>query len=225
MSTISNRHTVVPFVAGKTAPLTGQRLAKVGYKTTKKQKAKFANVAVSVPMIDKDAKEFNDAIGTGKFDNIIIAALQDAQDGIIRSLYESADGSLQSVSDDEIGIDACLAFIEAEQTGGRLTKEMIAEWFDETLADNLTVTVADKLKFMGDDLTEEQQKTVAKHVQIYKDVLASLAGGKTLLQPTQIKGCKTALSLDLGESEIGKKLMARLIAMETPKMTAEMLEL
>ena len=54
MSNVSTVHDVVPFVAGKTAALTGQRLAKVGYKSTAKNPARYASIAVSVPYINPD---------------------------------------------------------------------------------------------------------------------------------------------------------------------------
>jgi hypothetical protein len=222
MSVISNRHTVVPFVAGKTQAFENQRLAKVGYKTTKKSKAKYPNIAVSVPKIqDSDIVENVDSLIP-----YIRPFLELAQNGIIRSLYESADGVLKEIGDDDISVSACIQYLEAESTGGRLTKEMIAEWFDENLSDNLFVTVAEKLKFDTDNgPNEEQTAVINKHVKVYKEVLSMLAGGKTLLQPAQIKGCKVALGLDTTDSEIGKKLMNRLVSMEKPKMTAEMLEL
>lgn len=222
MSQVSNRHTVVPFVAGKTVALNDQRLAKVGYKTTKKQKAKFANVAVSVPVISTDSKEFNDLMGSGRMDKYVIGLLENAQDGIIRSLYESNNGVLSSVSDEEIGFDACIAFMEAESTGNRLTKEAIEAWFDESMKDNLYVVIAEKLGF--NEPTENQDKEIQKHLNGYRGVFSSLAGGKTFLQPTQIKGCKTALSI-VEDDDMAKRLMNRLTNMEKTPDVVELLDL
>jgi hypothetical protein len=225
MSQVSNRHTVVPFVAGKTVAFTGQRLAKVGYKETKKNPAKFPSIAVSVPVIETvNDPEFSDALQHGRFDAIIREALQNAQDGIIRSMYESSDGELQSVSDDDLSIAQCLAFIEAESTGGRLTKEAIERWFDSELADNLAVMIADKLKFS--DLTPENQAVIDKHVGVYKQVLSMLAGGKTFLADPQIRGCRVAIALASEDDDMSKKLVSRLDAMENSrKQVVELLDL
>ncbi len=216
---ISNRHTVVPFVAGKTSPMANQRLAKVGYKTTAKNPAKFPSIAVSIPKMEL-------TIQSPELPRLLphlVGVIESAQDGIIRSLYESSDGSLKEVSDDDISIGACIAFLEAEAAGERLKKEHIESWFDAELKDALYVLVAEKLGF--DEPNSDQDAVIQKHVKIYRDVLSMLAGGKTLLTPVQIKGCKTALNLTDIDGGIGQKLMTRLISMEAPKITAEMLEL
>lgn len=217
MSNISNRHSVVPFVAGKTVPLSNQRLAKVGYKSTKNQKAKFPNVAVSVPSLE--GTEFTD-VQMERMVPFIMNLLENAQDGIIRSLYESSNGALQSVSDEEISIDSCLAFMESESNGGRLTKEAIESWFDSELRDNLSITIAEKIG--TDDL---DSPVIGKHLNAYRELISSLAGGKTFLVPTQIKGCKVALELCKNEDEMFKKLMARLTKMESAPKIEELLEL
>lgn len=218
MSQVSNRHTVVPFVAGKTVAFNEQRLAKVGYKTTKKQKAKYANIAVSVPVIQDDVLTEN----VSKMIPYLRAVCESAQDGIIRSLYESNSGVLSSVSDDEIGITSIIAFLEAESTGNRLTKEAIEEWFDSTMKDNLYVVIAEKLGF--NDPSENQDKTINQHLSGYRGVFSSLAGGKTFLQPVQIKGCKTALSI-VEDDDMTKRLMNRLTNMEKAPDIVELLDL
>lgn len=215
---ISNRHSVVPFVAGETQAMADQRLAKVGYKSTKKTPAKYKSIAVSVPVItsiDEDQLE--------RLLPHVVSMLENAQDGIIRSLYESSQGNLASVSDEEISIDACIGYLEAEATGGRLTKEKVEEWFTENLSDNLSVTIADKLNFTS--LTGENEKVINQHLNAYKGILASLAGGKTLLNPAQILGCKKALELSTNEDDVYKKLMARLEAMEKKPDMDALLEL
>jgi hypothetical protein len=219
MSTISDRHTVVPFVAGKTVPLSNQRLAKVGYKTTAKTPAKLPSIAVSVPHISPSEVQEN----YQRLLPFIGTMLETAQDGIIRSLYESADGSMSSVSNEDISISQCINFMEAEANGTRLRKEHIEAWFDASVAENLTVMVAEKLGFT--ELDGEPGKTVAKHVRVYRDLLSMLAGGKTFLQPTQIRGCKNAIALATDESDIAVKLTARLNAMENKPTVEELLSL
>lgn len=221
MSNVSNVHDIVPFVAGKTNPLTGQRLAKVGYKSTAKNPAKYKSVAVSVPHVAvQDIRDNLDAllpyIGT---------MLEATQDSVIRSLYENAKGELKQVTDSDISVQACIAFLESEAAGERLKKEHIEAWFDRVCVDNCFTLIAEKLGYSGDDLTPEQGATVDKHVKVYKDILSMLAGGKTILTPVQIRSCKTVIEVSEDDSGIGEKLMMRLKNMESPKVQPEFLEL
>lgn len=221
MSNVSTVHDVVPFVAGKTNPLTGQRLAKVGYKSTAKNPAKYPSIAVSVPQINPDDIRDN-------LDSLlpyIGTMLEKTQDDVIRSLYESRDGKLSVVQDYEISVQACIAYLESEAAGDRIKKEHIEAWFDRVCAENVFTLIAEKLGFTGDTLTPEQSAVVDKHVKVYRDIMGMLAGGRTVLTPVQIKSCKTVIDVSEDDSGIGTKLMARLTAMESPKAVAEFLEL
>lgn len=219
MSNISTTHDVIPFTAGKTAPLTGQRLAKVGYKNTDKTPAKFPSVAVSVPFIQPDDVRGNlDAllpyIGT---------MLEGVQDKIIRASYESANGSLSYVQDSDISVLACISYMEAEAAGDRLKKEDIAKWFDRVCRDNVYVLLAEKLGFQ--EPNEDQDKVINKNVAVYKDILSMLAGGKTILTPVQIRSCQVVIDASSDDSGIGEKLSARLKVMSQPKVTEDFLSL
>lgn len=216
MSTISNRHSVQPFVAGTSTALSGQRLAKVGYKQTdamtKKGEIALPSVFASVPGLspaDISAR-------TDRLLPYVRAMLENAQDGIIRSLYESSDCAISSVSDDDISVDACISFLAAEAAGDRLKKDAILAWFDSEVSENLTILVAEKLGF--DDLTPAALVTVSKHVGIYRDLIGALAGGKTLLEPKQIRGCRTAIGLAATTDRISGRLIDRLNVMETKKV-------
>lgn len=217
MSNVSSTHTVVPFVSGKTNALTGQRLIKVGYKETTDKVTKvvtlalYPSIAVSVPMLD-------DALILERAEDFLPyfkGLIEDTQQKIVRSLYEAGEGKLSLVTDSDISLNAVIAFLETEALGGKMTKESIQEWFDSQVYDNVFVFVAEKLKF--DEPNTEQTKVIAQHVKGYRDVLSMLAGGKTILTSAQIKGCKHAISLCSDAGEIGKRLIARLVAMETPK--------
>lgn len=211
MSIISNRHTVNRFVAGKSDALTGQRLSKVGYKSTKKTRAKYPSICVSVPKIQAPiSSEY-----LTRLQPYIVTMIQTAQDGIIKSLYESSDGNLGTVSDDDISMGAVCAYLESEASGGRLTIEIINTWFDEQMKDNLFVVVADRLKF--DLSTPEQESTVNKHVAGYREMFSALSGGKTFYSPAQIAGLKRALEVSSVEDDMSEKLLKRLEAMEGKK--------
>lgn len=222
MSNVSRAHDVVPFVAGKTTALTGQRLSKVGYKTTAKNPALYKSVAVSVPHLPAGSIHDNlDALLP-----YIGNMLEEVQDKVIRSLYESNQGKLSVVTDDDISIAACIAFLESEAAGDRLKKEHIEAWFDRVAKENTFTLIAEKLGYSGEnDLTPEQVATVNKHVKVYRDILSMLAGGKTILTPVQIRSCKTVIDVCEDDSGIGQKLMQRLNSMENPKKVEEFLEL
>lgn len=215
---ITNRHKLNPFVAGSSSPLADQRLAKIGYKSTSKNPAKYPSVCVSVPMITE--------LDESQIDRLlphIVEMLCNAQDGIIRSLYESRDGTLSEVSDDDISVDSCISYLEAESTGGRLTREYLESWFDQMMKENLTVVIATKLGM--EELNEDQMRTINQHLAGYKGLISSLAGGKTLLQEHQIKGIQKALEVSSVDDETGKKLSVRLTAMLNRPKIEELLEL
>ena len=220
MSIVSNRHNVNLFVAGKSEALSGQRLAKIGYKKTKENQNPLKSVCVSVPSINMT--EYSHMVSAGVFNSIIQCALENAQDGIIRSLYESSEGNLTTVSDEEISVNACINYINAENAGGRLTKEYLENWFANNISDNLSVIIADKLGF--DMSTEEQLNTIGKHLNMYKGLISSLAGNKTILQPQQINACKRAIEVSSIDDDTSKKLLQKLANM-SPKKLEELLEL
>lgn len=215
---ISNRHSINGFIAGKSAPMSDQRLAKVGYKSTVKNPAKFPSVCASVPFITE--------LDEGQFERLqpyIVQMLENAQDGIFRSLYESSGGLLDAISDDDICIDACISYLEAESTGGRLTKEYLEQWFDTSVRDNLFVCIAEKLGFS--EITADVEETVNKHIAGYKAMIASLSGGKTFYQEPQIKGLLRALEVSSVDDDTSKKLNVRLKGMLNRPKIEELLGL
>lgn len=219
MSHFPSTHLVTVFDSAKSQALTGQRLAKIRYKTTAKQKAKFPSVCVSVPPIVQSDIESN----IQALMPHIQAMLESAQDGVIRSLYESAGGQLSSVQDSDISVAACIGWMVAESEGGRLTKETIDAWFDSELAEYVQALIAEKLGY-GDSLTPEQEHTISRHVKGYRDMYSALAGGKTMYQPNQIASLRKVLSL-AESSEIGAKLDVRLEGMSKKPKIEELLEL
>lgn len=209
MSNVSIAHTVVPFIAGETKALTGQRLAKVGYKTTTKTPAKFPSIAVSVPQfrvqpILDNVQRLLPYIGT---------MLENAQDGVLRSLYESSDGTLAHVTNEDISIDACIAFLASEAEGDRLTKVTVENWFTQNARDTVFVMIAEKLGFTADDPSDAQTARIEQSVKAYRDIFASLSGGKTMLAMPQIQSLRKVLEL-VDSDDVGARLAARLNAME-----------
>lgn len=214
MSNVSTVHDLKPFKAGD-KPLSGQRLAKIGYKKTKNQTSPLASVAASVPHIPVDSITAN----ITRILPHICTLLENAQDGIIRGLYESSQGALKIVQDHDISVEACIGFLEAESAGNRLTSDAVEKWFDAELSDNVFAMLAQKLGYLSDaadcTLTDAQETTVTKHMRIYRDVLSSLAGGKTMLAEKQIRGCRSALGLAPDSDDpMVSRLTSRLDTME-----------
>lgn len=206
MSVISNRHSVNVFAAGKSQPLAGQRLAKVGYKSTRKNPAKHKNVCVSVPVIENDAViPFSERLLP-----FVRTMLADAQDGIIRSLYESAGGSLtMSIAAEEISVESCVNWLIAEQSGERLNSDMLGAWFDANVRDPFTVILCEQNKIEDTDDVRVQQ-TVAG----YKGVFASINGRNTL-NAEQRKEVRNLLKVcECDADPMAQKVIAKLDAME-----------
>jgi hypothetical protein len=219
MAIIGTRHSLSLFTAGESKPATGQRLAKIGYKQTeamtKRGETAPPSVCASVPQVYVSDIRAN----IDRLLPYIGTMIEVAQDGIIRSLYESAGHSLISVDDADISVSACVSYLAAEAAGDRLKKEVIEQWFDSEVAKNLTVFLAEKLGF--DELTADNMKVVDRHVGIYRQLIGSLAGGKTILETKQINGCKKAIQLAATADRIAQRLTDRLVAMEQPKKRIE----
>lgn len=234
MSNVSTAHTVTLFDSTRSQALTGQRLLKVTYKgkAAKGGKpaipAKFPSVCASVPMIA--ASDITSVIE--QLVPHIRTMLETVQDSIVRSVYESAGGHLSLVTDQDICVGSCVKFLAAESTGGRLTKEFLVSWFSEVVQESVELLVAEKLGYVsssatdGDtvELTEEQTITINKHINAYRDLVSSLAGGKIMLQDKQIISLKNVLSI-CEEDDTNKKLVARLDSMLVREKLEDLLEL
>lgn len=219
MSQVSNRHNVLPFISGESKPLNGQRLAKVGYKQTKKMQEAGEvapeSICVSLPKIPNAEIETH---WQGLIPHVR-TLLETAQDGIIRSLYEGkkCDRAIfSSVSDEELNVSACIAFLESEASGGRLSKEYLESWFDKNLNDNLFVVIAEKLGF--NDPTDAQTEVVMKHLAGYKALIAGMSGKNLSLQQSQITGIRRALEVCSVDDETSEKLIKKLDEMEQKKV-------
>ena len=220
MSNVSTSHNVVLFVAGKSSALSGQRLAKIGYKSTKDKDTgktiapKYPSICTSVPFIDADTITPEQM---GQLRPHLIKVLENAQDGIIQSLYESRDGVLSAVNDSEISIDACIAFLDSDSESGRWTKEFLGQWFDANLRDNLFIQIGAKMKFwtLGDDTdtveyTDAQEEKVNQALNGVKGLISGLAGGKTEYAVPVAKNLINLVGLSAYEDEVSGKLVNRL---------------
>lgn len=208
---ISNRHPLSLFVSGESKPLTGQRLAKITYKKTDKNPAKHPSACASIPQIDPASILEN----VNALLPHVATLLEGAQDEIIRSLYEQADGTLIAIADSDITVEACISYLNAAAAGDRLSKEVIGQWFDAHCFDSAYALVSLKLRY-GDSLTPEQDETVRKHVAMYREVFLLLAGKNPSLTDNQIGGMELALT-NADDNAMTRKVAARIASLKVPK--------
>lgn len=216
MSNVSTIHDIKPFTSGKSEALTGQRLARISFKQTEKMKAAgivaLPSVCVSIPPLTASALE----PFTAELMPHLLALVEKAQDDIIRTKVETSKGTATTITDEEISVAQCVAFLNAESAGSRLSVDSIGAWFDTALTDALTVIIADKLGF--DLSTPEQCATVEKHVKNHRDVLALLAGKNVVLAPRQENAIRTMLEMAPDEDDaMHQKLKARFTALTARK--------
>jgi hypothetical protein len=214
MSQFPGQHLVTAFVSGTSKALPNNRLAKVGYKETKAMKAKNIaapkSICVSVPFIDSE--RFTEEEVFTKLVPHIQNLLAGAQDGLLRNMYEASKFSLTAVTDEDISIEACLGYLEEQETGGRLTIESVKQWFTDEMGVILGEYAGKMLapKFTGVDLETKTTQVLNG----YCGMFTALSGGKTYYPPEKRKNLLDALALTMDDDEIAGKLAARLQAME-----------
>lgn len=195
-------HSAVPYVAGSTRALAGQRLDVVFWKTGK-DGVKRDSMCVSVPpVVDADITANMVALLPH-----FRTYLEGVQHEIIKDRLTA--GALH-ITQDEISIAACIARLTpaASETPAHLTKESIGAWFDSTLADSLLVALADKLG-VGDAPTDEQVAKLDTAVAMYREKVAALAGGKTSYGIPLARSIKNALALAPSGDAIAVRFTAR----------------
>jgi hypothetical protein len=223
MSAISNRHNVVPFIAGKSVPFNGQRLLRVLYKPSGKGKErtqKLPSVCVSVPSLNN--LEISEEI-LEKLSPYILTMIEDTQDKIVKSLYESSRGKLSNIADEDIDINAVIGYLENEISGGRLTKEFLTAWFNENVQDNLCVAIAEKMGLVDPSPTDWER--INKSVNGYREMISALSGGAVIYSIGQCSSLLKALEIAGTDDDVNKKLVGRLNRMMNPQKVEELIEL
>lgn len=221
MSNVSNRHNVVPFVSGKSQPLTGQELVVCSFKQTAKMtkagKKALPSVCVSVPALPAlTAEHF------ASLNDVVRDLLDGARRDIVSALYVK-NQAIGSVSDEEIGIDACIEFLNTS-TGGRLTSEALGTWFDSTMVDIVTAAVIEKLCAIGQMNADQEPQDrhlaiIASTVAQQREYFCALASGVTKYEPAQCEGlCKLLAQVEPDDdgAAIAARLTKRLQKMAQP---------
>jgi hypothetical protein len=199
MSTISNRHSIEAFTSTSKA-LTGQRLIKVGYKGADK----FSDsICMSVPKLSEEVKAALKS-SPEQFFSVVQSALEQAQHGILKALWESSGATLQSVGDDEISIQSCLAFLSCSgESVGRLTKEVVKNWFETDMKANLMVILSEKLQ------KDQEDEKVLQVTRGYAGLFESCAAPVISLTVPQLENLQFALEY-ADNSPVTEKLKARI---------------
>lgn len=203
-------HSVVTYDPKSSKPFTGQRLSKVTYKTiTDKANALYGvkreSKCVSLPLITAKEVESNIIALTPHF----IEFLHGVQDKIVR---ERVDEGAKHITTDEVSIAGCVEWLESNNESGRLTKESVAAWFQETIAESLAVTLAERLG-VSDVPSDEESNKILAVVEAFKGKVSSLAGGKTAYEPKVCKSLITALELAPAGDALAVRFTTRLTKM------------
>lgn len=216
-------HSIVDYDPKSTKAFTGQRLSKVTYKTiTNKDDPLFGvkrpSKCVSLPLIATSDVIANVA----SLAPAIVEYLYTVQDKIVR---EKVDNAATSIAMSDIDITACVEWLESNSESGRLTKETVASWFNETIAEPLAVVLADRLG-VSDTPTDAESNKILAVVDAFKGKVAALAGGKTAYEPKVCKSILSALELAPAGDVLATRFSNRLNKMiEEAKANEDLLNL
>lgn len=216
-------HSVVSYDPKSSKAFTGQRLSKVTYKTVTNKDdplygIKRESKCVSLPLIPA-TEVISNIVALAP---VVVEYLHSVQDKIVR---ERIDAGAGSIAMGEVSIAACIEFLEQNSESGRLTKEVVAAWFTDTIAEPLAVTLADRLGVSATPTDAESNKILAV-VEAFKGKVASLAGGKTAYEPKICKSLLSALELAPAGDVLATRFTARLNKMiEESKAGEDLLSL
>lgn len=171
----SNRHQFAK-LDKDSKPLTDQRLVRLIAKKNNKDEYPqnlSESLCVSIPRLTVD---MNDNATLSALMPHINGLLQNAQDQLIRELRIESGHS--EVGDDEINVGACIAWLDAESKGGRVTKEYLQAWFTESYSEYAAAYISDKLQWDSANLSDEQIDVLTAKTNVLRDMYAGYASGK-----------------------------------------------
>jgi len=199
MSIVSDRHSFVEFISGQSKPFKDeqgneQRLAKVGYKSKSGKKS----VCVSIPRLDDgDVNRINAA-----FPVDLRKRAEDFQDSLIRSLYES---DKSEVSTEEISVSQVLAYLEAENSAGRLSADKVKEWWNGEFQDIAVPVLSEKYQ-------TEDEKELAKKSKAWGDVFVAITGNSAV-DITRLHQLRSMCEFVESEDVIGQRVKLKVDTM------------
>lgn len=187
MSVISNRHQIV-LMDKKSKAMNGQRLVRIiakaasaplGDNWVKKESGFYnphltASMCVSVPHIELSDVQ---AQITALLPHIGVM-LESVQDSIIGELRK--ESGTDGINDAEISVAACIAYMESENKGNRVTSEYLAKWFEDTYSLAAAEFIATMCGFSEDcnNWTPDQVVVIETKSRAIRDMFAGFASGK-----------------------------------------------
>lgn len=194
MSIIDNAAHTVSSYDGKNKAFTGQRLAKFTWKTVQDKNSPLYNVkrdskCVSLPLVTGD----DIASNLLALMPHVQSYLHGVQDKIIREQLEAGSNVLH-ITSESVSVAAICEYLESSDESGRMTKETVGAWFDETVSEQLALALALKLG-VSEVPTDAESAKILAVVDAFKSKIASLAGGKTAYEPKVCTSLISALEL------------------------------
>lgn len=199
--------------------ITGLRTVKVMYRFKDEKKRDKVNSYVRVPN-----RHLSEESVLARIDDLLphlINLLETTEDGMIKDLHSKGQ---MNVYPESLTIDKLIEVLEESSNSGRLSKEIIGNWFNEFLSDSLTNAFAEKLGLALDDeaiesLDEVGMEKLAKLeriINVYKDKLESLASPKVFLKEedqTALLSMFTKIP-NILENSVGRRLHNRISNMK-----------
>lgn len=190
----SDRHAIIPFVAGTSRPSSGQVLIKVGSRQTaamtKAGKTAKGAICASVPTIHHEEilSHVEELIPQ------LESAILEARKGILEE--HRADGV---VTTEDMSLPAVITWFRAQD---RLTEEFCREWITSH-EDVFAAFCAEQFRWTEDILTEGQLQQVRKVQNGWTDVLVKYAAAKkgAYMQHKLRKGFRALIAFDPGSFE------------------------
>lgn len=169
MSNVSNVHQFKP-LDKNSAALSGQRLIRLIAKKDKNDKYQSENLqgsmCVSVPLVTQE--QVVDVIE--KLIPHVVGLVQDAQDKIVREWR--IEHGRNEIPESAFDVNACIAWLDDNATGDRVTKEYLQEWF---MADYAETAKRFITQAMGGTVSDD---IVSAKTHVLRDMFAGWSSGK-----------------------------------------------
>src|SRR5260221_3320398 len=152
-----------------------------------------------------------------KAQQVFLGVLEDAEDEIIRNMYETHKAS--KVSWDELGMQKALDYLTAERVSKRLTKEQIENWFNIAGKQFCDVRAAQICEAKGIKDSETVAKQQAGTLNAYRKAMCSLAAPVPNLGENEANALQNMLVVSKLDDDMAKVLKAKLHAILHPEVT------
>lgn len=131
----------------------------------------------------------------------------DKEEAMIKEEHKKGVLNIHSNS---LSIDKILEYLEANETSGRLNKEMIEEWFDTYIKDNLAELFAAKMGLTADSSETELEK-LEQVLAAYRLKLSGLASPKVSMKEEDCLALiKVIEKADSEKSLLGNRFIKKL---------------